>query len=201
MARAMNDSLEDRVLKLVLLGPPGGGKGTQARMLHVRYGIAHVSTGDIFRVEIALRTERGMASKPYLAEGSLVPDGITNQLIEECVASEECSRGYVLDGYPRTVGQARYLESLGGITVALDLIVDRKACEKRLLARGRKDDTPEIISHRFDIYEEETEPIREYYRSLRKLALVDGNGEVEEVAVRLWQAVADAVARRTSLQP
>ena len=189
MTSTRADSLDDRVLRLVILGPPGGGKGTQAKMLHVRYAIPHISTGDIYRVEMALGTERGMEAKQYLADGSLCPDDLTNAIVTDRLARPDCDRGYILDGYPRTLEQAKYLETIGEVTVAIELVVSLDGCKKRLLARGRKDDQPEIITHRFEIYEREVAPMREFYRDEGKLLTIDGNGAVEEIIVRIWDAI------------
>ena len=186
----MTKSLEDRILRLVLLGPPGGGKGTQAKMIFACYHIPHISTGDMFRVEILRRTKTGKHSKPYIEEGGLVPDDITNGLVTERVCRKDCLDGYILDGYPRTVSQAQHLESKDdGITAAICLEVETEGCVRRLLARGRKDDRPEVIEHRFDIYRCEVGPIAEFYQEAGKLLTIDGNGEVEDVARRIWAQI------------
>jgi adenylate kinase len=186
-------------VNLLVLGPQGAGKGTQAKRISRDHELPHISTGDIFRAAIASRSELGRRVEPILASGALVPDEITIPLIGGRLAEADAARGFILDGYPRTEPQAAALdELLAGIGRGLDAILffdlpDDVATE-RLLARAanenRPDDTPEVIARRLAIYHEETEPIVEHYRRAGKLVPLRAERSVPEVYAEIRSALA-----------
>lgn len=165
---------------IVFLGPPGAGKGTQAELLAERYNLVHIATGDIFRRHMQNNTDLGRKIKEILERGELVPDDITVKIVEQEIKKHMNDRGVILDGFPRTIVQAKMLDDMLkkmnlNINLVLYLKVSKHEATKRLLARGRHDDKPEIIARRFEEYEEKTRPIQEYYK--RKGILVEINGE------------------------
>lgn len=177
-------------MRLLLIGPPGAGKGTQAAVLSEQLGIPHVSTGDLFRAHIADETPLGLKVKEYLDSGVLVPDEITNEMARERLA--EAESGFLLDGFPRNAAQADMLdEILSELEVELDAVVQLDAPEEavveRLLARGRADDTEDVIRHRQEIYRSETAPLLGYYAD--RLVTVPAVGSVEEITERALDAV------------
>ena len=176
---------------LVMLGPPGAGKGTQAARLTARYGIVHIATGDIFRAQAELSTPLGARVKAFLDRGELVPDELAIAVIRERLSQPDARHGFVLDGFPRTVPQAEALDSLlveleRPLDAVLYLKVDRAALLERLRHRAaveqRSDDRPEVIAHRIDVYFEQTAPLVDYYRRQEKLKVIDGSKSPEEVA-------------------
>jgi adenylate kinase len=177
-------------MNLLILGPQGAGKGTQAKRIASEHELPHVSTGDMFRAAIAERTELGLRVEPILASGQLVPDEITVALIEERLGRPDASGGFILDGFPRNLAQAEALDAmLASIGRELDAILfldlpDDVATD-RLLRRaeleGRPDDTPEVIAGRLDIYHRETEPIVEHYRATGKLVPLHADRTIGEV--------------------
>jgi adenylate kinase len=185
-------------VNLLVLGPQGAGKGTQAKRIAGEYGVPHVSTGDMFRAAIAAGTPLGRKVKPILDAGELVPDELTVALIRERLGEPDAAEGFVLDGFPRNLAQADALdEMLGTIGRSLDAILffdlpDRVATE-RLLNRAREeqrpDDTPEVIARRLAIYHAETEPIVEHYRATGKLVPLHAGRTVDEV----WSEIEDAL--------
>jgi adenylate kinase len=187
-------------VNLLVLGPQGAGKGTQAKRISVDYAIPHISTGDIFRAAIAAGSELGRQVDPILASGALVPDEITVPLIRERLGEADAARGFILDGYPRNEAQATALdEMLAGIGRGLDAILffdlpDEVATE-RLLARaaeeGRPDDTPEVIARRLATYHAETEPIVEHYRVSGKLVPLHAERTVSEVYAEAQAALTE----------
>lgn len=190
--------------RLLIVGPPGAGKGTQATGLADAYGIPAISTGDIFRANIKNGTELGKKVQAITAAGELVPDSLTNELVEDRIAQDDAANGFLLDGYPRTLGQVEFLtgllESQGqAIDAVVQLEVDTDAVVARLLKRaqelGRVDDTEEVIRHRQEVYANETAPILGVYEERGALVKVDGMGTVEEVAQRILDAVATKVPR------
>ena len=190
-------------LNLLLFGPQGSGKGTQARRIAAEHGIPHVSTGDIFRAAIAKRTPLGVKVEPILAAGDLVPDDLTVGLIRERLADPDAAPGFVLDGFPRNLAQAEALDSLldelgRPLTAALELLVPEEVCVDRMLKRaaeeGRADDTPEGIARRLEIYHTETAPLSEHYRKLGKLVEVDGGGTIDEVWAEIESVLEQEVA-------
>ncbi|RVW05094.1 adenylate kinase [Rhodococcus xishaensis] len=179
-------------MRLVLLGPPGAGKGTQAAILSEKLGVPHISTGDLFRANIGEETPLGLEAKRYLDAGDLVPSEITNRMVKARVAEPDATNGFLLDGFPRTVDQAKALEEiLAGLDAKLDAVlafdVDDDVVVERMLARGRADDTEDVIRNRMRVYREETAPLLDYYAS--QVVTVDAVGAVEEVNARALAAL------------
>jgi adenylate kinase len=182
------------VTRLVLVGPPGAGKGTQATALSEKLSIPHISTGDLFRKNIADETELGKQVKHILDSGGLVPDEVTNQMLIERLKHPDTAGGFLLDGFPRNIGQAEVLskvlaESDQKLDAVVQLVVDEDVVVKRLLARGRSDDNEDVIRHRQHVYRSETAPLLDYYRDV--LVTVDGVGEVDEITDRVLAALRD----------
>jgi adenylate kinase len=187
-------------VNLLVLGPQGAGKGTQAKRVAAEYGLPHVSTGDMFRAAIEAGGELGARVAPILASGELVPDDLTVALIAERLAQPDAARGFVLDGFPRNLAQAETLDRmLTRIGRSLDGILffdlsDEVATE-RLLGRAaqenRPDDTPEVIARRLAIYHAETEPIVEHYRATGRLVPLHADAPVE----RVWREISEALAQ------
>jgi adenylate kinase len=185
---------------IVLFGPPAAGKGTQAKRIHEKYGIAHLSTGDMLRGAIAAGTEVGMKAKAIMDKGLLVPDEIVLGIISDRIAAPDCEKGFVLDGFPRTVNQAKALDDmLTGKKRAVDVVivmeVDEAALIKRVENRAaeakakgepvRSDDDPETFKKRLAVYRAETAPILPYYEKQGKIARVDGMKSIAEVSAQI----------------
>ena len=188
--------------RLVILGPPGAGKGTQAARLAEHYGIPAISTGDIFRSNIAEQTDLGRQVKAVLDSGGYVSDEITNAMVRDRLAQDDAADGFLLDGYPRTGAQVVELdrmlsESGSRLDVAVELTVDTDEVVARLLRRahtaGRSDDTEEVIRRRQQIYSTETAPLTDVYGQRGLLVRVDGLGEMDEVTARLVAAIDGAL--------
>jgi adenylate kinase len=187
-------------MNLLVLGPQGAGKGTQAKRIAVDYAVPHISTGDMFRAAIAAGTELGKKVEPLLASGTLVPDDVTVALIRERLGEPDARGGFVLDGFPRNPAQADALdEMLAGIGRRLDAILffdlpDDVATE-RMLARaeeeGRPDDTPEVIAKRLATYHSETEPIVEHYRVTGRLVPLHAERTINEVYAEIQEALSE----------
>jgi adenylate kinase len=186
------------VTRLVILGPPGAGKGTQAARLGEHYGVPAISTGDIFRFNIAEQTDLGRQVKAVLDSGGYVSDEITNAMVRDRLAQDDAADGFLLDGYPRTGAQVAELdrmlaESGTRLDVAVELTVDTDEVVARLLRRaqtaGRSDDTEEVIRRRQQIYAKETAPLTDVYGQRGLLVRVDGLGEMDEVTARLVAAI------------
>jgi len=174
-------------VRVVLLGPPGAGKGTQAVKLADKLGVPQISTGDLFRHNISAGTELGVQAKKYLDAGDLVPASLTNALVEDRIDQPDAAGGFILDGYPRSVEQARALQAMlerrnTGVDAVVDFQVSQDELLARLKGRGRADDTDDVIRHRMQVYRDETAPLLEYYRD--ELKTVDAIGDVEEVFER-----------------
>jgi adenylate kinase len=184
--------------RLVIMGPQGAGKGTQAARLAERYAIPAISTGDIFRANIKGGTELGRLVQEYTAKGDLVPDSVTNEMVRDRLAQDDVARGFILDGYPRNAAQVVELDAiLADLGWSLDGVVEITAERDELLARlakraeieGREDDTEEAIARRLDIYAEQTAPLTAAYDERALLVRVDGIGEIDDVTERIVSAL------------
>ncbi|BBX50613.1 adenylate kinase [Mycolicibacterium poriferae] len=176
----------------MLLGPPGAGKGTQAQKLAEKLEIPQISTGDLFRYNITNGTELGVEAKKYLDAGDLVPATLTNALVDDRLDDEDAAQGFILDGFPRSVEQAKALdEMLAKRNLSLDAVLEFRVPEEelvtRLKGRGRADDTEDVIRNRFKVYRDETAPLLDYYSD--NLATVDAVGELDEVFARALKAL------------
>lgn len=179
-------------MRLVLVGPPGAGKGTQAAVLSEHLKVPHISTGDLFRANITALTPLGQKAKSYLDAGDLVPDEVTNDMVRERLAESDARRGFLLDGYPRNTAQADVLTSiLAEYGVEMDAVLQFEVPEeelvRRMLSRGRADDTEDVIRRRLAVYHSETAPLLEYYSG--KVITIDAVGEVEDVTGRALKAL------------
>jgi adenylate kinase len=185
-------------MRLVLLGAPGSGKGTQAERLKTELGVPHISTGDMLRAAVKAGTPQGIKAKAVMDAGKLVSDDILLAMLEERLAQADAKNGFILDGYPRNLVQADALEHLlVKIGQPLDAVIKLKVpsevilgrCEIRFKAQGRADDNPETVRERLVIYAEQTAPVAEFYAKRGKLQIVDGVGELEEVTARVKHAL------------
>lgn len=185
-------------MRLILLGPPGAGKGTQAKILIDTYGIPQLSTGDILRSAIKAGTPMGLAAKKVMDAGNLVSDDIVNGIVSERLDQPDCAPGFVLDGFPRTIPQAEALDRmLGEKHMHLDAVVEIRADTDELIRRvvsrakesGRQDDNEEVVRNRLEVYREQTAPLVEFYRGKGLLKSVDGMAPVQEVTAAIMQAV------------
>jgi adenylate kinase len=179
-------------VRLVLVGPPGAGKGTQAVRLAERLDVPHISSGDLFRANLRERTELGLAAQRYMDAGELVPDEVTVGMLRERLAEDDAAKGFILDGFPRTAPQADALDELlnaGGneLDAVVSLEVAGEVLVQRLLARGRDDDTEDVIRRRQEVYREETSPLLEHYAE--QLVTVDAVGEVTDITDRIVDAL------------
>ncbi|MEY4137444.1 MAG: hypothetical protein RL205_1572 [Actinomycetota bacterium] len=181
-------------MRLILMGPPGAGKGTQAEGLAASLAIPHISTGDIFRANVSQGTPLGIEAKRYMDAGEYVPDSVTNSMVRDRLAQPDCVPGFLLDGYPRTIEQVGELDSMLSaagasldrvieLTVDVDEVVQRLV--KRAAEQGRADDTEDVIRRRLEVYTEQTAPLTALYAQRGLLAQVDGMGTVDEVAARI----------------
>jgi adenylate kinase len=185
-------------MRLIILGPPGAGKGTQASRIAAAFGIPAISTGDIFRANIKNETPLGLQVKEVLASGGYVTDDITNAIVRDRLFEDDAEQGFLLDGYPRTAAQVEALDAILAehdhtLEAVLELTVDEDAVVQRLLKRahleGRDDDTEEVIRERQAIYRRETAPLTEVYSARGLLVQVDGMGTVDEVTKRIFDAL------------
>jgi adenylate kinase len=177
-------------MRLIMLGAPGAGKGTQAQAIVEQYRIDDIATGDLLRAEVASGTAVGNKVKAIMDAGELVPDDIVLHLIEEHLANDDITNGFLLDGFPRNLHQAADLDTVLGrirqpLDLALFLDVDYEEIRHRLLQRHRTDDTEEVINHRLEVYESQTLPLVDYYASRGILHRVAGVGEIHEISQRI----------------
>ena len=181
--------------RLIFLGPPGAGKGTQAKILAEFLQIPHISTGDILRHAIQEKTDLGIQAQAYMDKGELVPDKLVEDMVEERLKKSDAKSGWILDGFPRKVTQAEFLakllENLGqGGEKVVNLDAPDETVVSRLLGRGRKDDTQEVIRRRLEVYRDDTAPLINYYSQREKLFTVNGNQSQEEVFTALQNIIA-----------
>ena len=173
-------------MRIILFGPPGCGKGTQATFISESLSIPHLSTGDMLRSAVSSGSEIGLKAKNIMESGGLVSDQIVLSIVEERIAKDDCKKGFILDGFPRTVNQAEKLDLLLSTNNKLDYVmrikVDEKEIIKRLIDRAREDDKPDIIKNRFKTYNSETEPLIPFYEERKILFNIDGMQEIEKVS-------------------
>ena len=185
-------------MRIVFIGPPGAGKGTQAERMIEKYSLAHLSTGDMLRAARDAQTDVGKKADEYMSSGQLVPDDIIVGVIQERLAQPDCQGGYLLDGFPRTIAQAEALDKmLADKGTPLDVVLELKVPEdelfQRLAGRGRADDTPEVIKQRLVAYRDQTSPLLDYYGKSGLLKSIDGLGTIEDIFGRV-QAILDPMA-------
>ncbi len=180
------------MVRLILFGPPGAGKGTQAALLCELLSVPHISTGDLFREAIAAQSELGLKAQSYMDQGNLVPDQVVIEMIHDRLSQSDIQSGWILDGFPRTLAQAEALDDLlvelnQPYNTVVSLIVPNDFLVERMLGRGRKDDTEEVIRRRLQVYQAQTSPLIEYYRDRNMLQEIDGTGDVSEITLRIQQ--------------
>jgi adenylate kinase len=190
-------------VRLVLLGPPGAGKGTQAQIIAGQLGVPAISTGDIFRANVSGQTELGLAAKVYMDAGDLVPDEITVAMVQDRLGEADAEDGFLLDGFPRTIPQAEQLQAAladqgRALDRVLEMVVDedelvRRLSGRRMLVDGkmvqRDDDKPETVRHRLEVYHQQTEPLSGWYEAQGLLARIDAIGAIDEVTERALKAL------------
>ncbi len=184
--------------RLLLIGPPGAGKGTQAALLSSHFGIPAISTGDIFRYNVKNQTPLGVEAKGFMDRGEYVPDSLTNALVRDRLSHDDALGGFLLDGYPRTIDQVHELDSIltdagKRLDVVVQLTADTDELVRRLAHRaeveGRADDTPEVIRRRLEVYDSQTAPLIDVYAARGLVAMIDGLGDISEVTARIIEAL------------
>ena len=191
------------MINLILFGPPGSGKGTQADSIAARYGILHISTGDLFRAAIKNKTPLGLEAQTYMNAGNLVPDAVTIGMLYEAIKANPAAKGVLLDGFPRTIPQAEALDAFfaergQAVTQLIALQVEEGELVRRLVGRGEKsgrpdDANPTIIRNRLETYNRQTTPVAEYYKLQNKTQYVNGQGKVEEITKRLFAVIDNCI--------
>jgi adenylate kinase len=185
-------------MRLLLIGPPGAGKGTQASKLSEVFGIPAISTGDIFRENVKNETPLGLEAKSYMDSGAYVPDSLTNKLVRDRLQNPDCANGFLLDGYPRTADQVDELDDIlnetnGSLDAVIQLTADTdevvRRLAKRAIEQGRSDDSEDVIRKRMAVYEEQTAPLITMYAARGFLIMVDGLGEIDDVTSRIVEAL------------
>jgi adenylate kinase len=185
-------------MRLLLIGPPGAGKGTQASKLSEVFGIPAISTGDIFRENVKNKTPLGLEAKSFMDSGAYVPDSLTNKLVRDRLKNPDCANGFLLDGYPRTSDQVDQLDSIlketnGSLDAVIQLTADTdevvRRLAKRAIEQGRSDDTEDVIRNRLVVYEQQTAPLITMYAARGYLIMVDGLGEIDDVTSRIVEAL------------
>jgi adenylate kinase len=188
--------------RMLIIGPPGSGKGTQAERISERLGVVAISTGDIFRANVKGETRLGIEAKRYMDAGDFVPDSVTNNMVLDRLNEDDVENGFLLDGYPRTTAQVNYLDEILAegdlkLDLVLQLTADDKELVTRLLARaketGRSDDNEAVIRHRLDLYHEQTETVVAKYAGRGILRKVDGLGKIDEVTDRVMNTIGNPV--------
>lgn len=186
-------------MRLILFGPPGAGKGTQAKKIAESYGTAHVSTGDMLRAAVKNKTELGELAKSYMDKGELVPDGVVIGIIKDRINEADAIDGFMLDGFPRTVPQAEALsEMLSSEGESIDAVVSIEVDDEEIISRilerqkieGRQDDTEDVVRNRLNVYRNQTEPLKSYYDEEGVLYEIDGIGTIDEVFGRIDKVLA-----------
>lgn len=184
--------------RLLIIGPPGAGKGTQAALLAETFGIPAISTGDIFRFNVKNETELGVKAKAFMDRGEYVPDSLTNDLVRDRLSQPDTARGFLLDGYPRTVDQVQELDAILNemgrkLDVVVQLTADSDELVRRLAGRaaaeGRADDTPDVIRRRLEVFDEQTAVLIDIYAGRGLVARIDGLGEISDVTGRIIEAL------------
>lgn len=184
--------------RLLLIGPPGAGKGTQAALLSEHFGIPAISTGDIFRYNVKNQTPLGVEAKGFMDRGEYVPDTLTNALVRDRLSHDDALGGFLLDGYPRTIDQVHELDNILSdagkrLDVVVQLTADNEELVRRLAHRasveGRADDTPEVIRRRLEVYDSQTAPLIDVYAARGLVAMIDGLGDIADVTARIVEAL------------
>lgn len=181
-------------MRVVFIGPPGAGKGTQSVRLAARLGVAHLSTGEVLREAQQQGTDLGKQADEYLKQGQLVPDEVVIRLVAERLTQADCKKGYLFDGFPRTLPQAEALDKMLAdrglpLDIAVEFVIPEEELMRRLCKRQRGDDDEQTVRKRLRVYAAQTLPLSDYYRRRGTLRKVDAVGELDEVAQRVWQAI------------